>query len=68
MARRRDREIRLVLNDGKVFRIPKVLIKEIVMPGIRVRNHYFKLRLEFEDYEKNLEKLRRKFGKILNKK
>ena len=65
MARKRDKEIRIVFNDGKVLRIPKLHIKEIVMPGILIRNNHFKLRLDFENYEENLRKYKRKFGKLL---
>lgn len=56
----KNKEIRIDMNNGLVLKIPKVEIKRIVLPGIVIRNNYFRLVLEMENYMKNLEDIRRK--------
>lgn len=50
------KHIRVVLKNGNVIKIPKRDVAEVVLPSVVIRNHYYRMRLQLENIDREIRK------------
>jgi len=55
------KEVKVVMNNGMVMRIPQNQIQQIVLPNIFINRSYFRLVLSMSNYNRTLADIRRRF-------
>jgi hypothetical protein len=53
-----EKNIRIILNDGKIIRIPNSVVNKIILPNILIRRSFFRLVLDIKNINKSLEKIK----------
>jgi len=56
-----NRYIKIKLINGMEIVIPKYKVDEIKLPSVEIKRNMFRLRLNMQDWNKELEKLKRKY-------
>ena len=56
-----NRYIKIKLINGMEIVIPKYKVDEIKLPSVEIKRNMFRLRLNLQDWNKELEKLKRKY-------
>ena len=57
-----SKNVRIETIDGKIIKIPREIIRKITLPSLVIKRNYFKLTLQMQDYERELERIRKKFN------